>query len=164
MQYYLLSVITPTDLMPDEPEATGMLALMLLVESRKPAREDADSVLVRRCLRLNQPGPYQIQAAIQAVHSGGPTTDWGQILQLHDQLTALAPGPRRLPRLPRRPAAPPRPEHGGGAGVRGRHRAEPESGGARLPRTPHTLSASRTASSDSLPPSPDDVTRPASRT
>ncbi|MFC8347497.1 RNA polymerase sigma factor [Streptomyces sp. NPDC057280] len=104
-----------TELMPDEPEATGLLALMLLVESRRAAREDADGVLVplpeqdrdhwdralvteghalvRRCLRRNQPGPYQIQAAIQAVHSDAPPTDWGQILQLYDQLTALAPGP-----------------------------------------------------------------------
>ncbi|KUN19909.1 RNA polymerase subunit sigma-24 [Streptomyces antibioticus] len=104
-----------TELMPDEPEATGLLALMLLVESRRAAREDADGVLVplpeqdrdrwdralvaeghalvRRCLRRNQPGPYQIQAAIQAVHSDRPPTDWGQILQLYDQLMALAPSP-----------------------------------------------------------------------
>ncbi|SNX56267.1 RNA polymerase ECF family sigma subunit [Streptomyces sp. TLI_55] len=104
-----------TELMPDEPEATGLLALMLLVESRRAAREDADGVLVplpeqdrdrwdralvaeghalvRRCLRRNQPGPYQIQAAIQAVHSDAPPTDWGQILQLYDQLMALAPSP-----------------------------------------------------------------------
>ncbi|MGW7202214.1 RNA polymerase sigma factor [Streptomyces sp. NPDC054837] len=104
-----------TDLMPDEPEATGLLALMLLVESRRAAREDGDGVLVplpeqdherwdhdlvaegqdlvRRCLRRNQPGPYQIQAAIQAVHSDGPPTDWAQVLRLYDQLTALAPGP-----------------------------------------------------------------------
>jgi RNA polymerase sigma-70 factor (ECF subfamily) len=107
-----------TDLMPDEPEATGLLALMLLVESRRPARQDRDGVLVplpeqdrgrwdrgliaegqslvRRCLRRNRPGPYQIQAAIQAVHSDAPSpdaTDWGQILQLYDQLMAVAPGP-----------------------------------------------------------------------
>ncbi|MFJ2236352.1 RNA polymerase sigma factor [Streptomyces sp. NPDC087859] len=104
-----------TDLMPDEPEAAGLLALMLLVESRRAAREDSEGVLVplpeqdrgrwdrelvtegqdlvRRCLRRNQPGPYQIQAAIQAVHSDGPPTDWTQVLQLYDQLTALAPGP-----------------------------------------------------------------------
>ena len=52
--------------------------------------------LVRRCLRRNQPGPYQIQAAINAVHSDAPTaaaTDWRQILQLYDQLLALAPSP-----------------------------------------------------------------------
>lgn len=106
------------ELMPDEPEATGLLALMLLVESRRPAREDADGVLVplpeqdrdrwdrdlvgegqtlvRRCLRRNRPGPYQIQAAIQAVHSDAPTaegTDWGQVLRLYDQLMTIAPGP-----------------------------------------------------------------------
>ncbi|KOU69159.1 RNA polymerase subunit sigma-24 [Streptomyces sp. MMG1533] len=107
-----------SELMPDEPEVTGLLALMLLVESRRPARQDGDGVLVplpeqergrwdreliaegqslvRRCLRRNRPGPYQIQAAIQAVHSDAPTadaTDWGQIVQLYDQLMAMAPGP-----------------------------------------------------------------------
>ncbi|MFE0255904.1 RNA polymerase sigma factor, partial [Streptomyces sp. NPDC059010] len=106
------------DLMPDEPEATGLLALMLLVESRRDARRDAHGELVplpeqdrdrwdreliaegqelvRRCLRRNRPGPYQIQAAIQAVHSDAPDagdTDWGQILRLYDQLAAVAPGP-----------------------------------------------------------------------
>ncbi|WP_330302329.1 MULTISPECIES: RNA polymerase sigma factor [unclassified Streptomyces] len=106
------------ELMPDEPEALGLLALMLLIESRRPARAtpDGDLVLlsdqdrslwdrepitegqslVRQCLRRNQPGPYQIQAAINAVHSDAPTaatTDWGQILQLYDQLMALAPSP-----------------------------------------------------------------------
>ncbi|MFI0541562.1 RNA polymerase sigma factor [Streptomyces sp. RP5T] len=102
------------ELMPDEPEATGLLALMLLIESRRatrtdergalvplseqdPARWDRALVaegrsLVRRCLRRNQPGPYQIQAAIQAVHSDAPT-DWGQVLRLYDQLMAVAPSP-----------------------------------------------------------------------
>ncbi|MGQ4333011.1 RNA polymerase sigma factor [Streptomyces hayashii] len=107
-----------TELMPDEPEATGLLALMLLVESRRGAREDADGTLVplpaqdrgrwdrdliaegqalvRRCLRRDRPGPYQIQAAVQAVHSDAPTaeaTDWRQVLRLYDQLMALAPSP-----------------------------------------------------------------------
>jgi RNA polymerase sigma-70 factor, ECF subfamily len=106
------------ELMPDEPEVMGLLALMLLVESRRPARTSAggDLVLladqdrgqwdrgliaegqaiVRRCLRRDQPGPYQIQAAINAVHSDAPAaaaTDWPQILQLYDQLLALAPSP-----------------------------------------------------------------------
>jgi len=52
--------------------------------------------LVRKCLRRGQPGPYQIQAAINAVHSDSPTapdTDWGRILKLYDQLSAVAPGP-----------------------------------------------------------------------
>ncbi len=52
--------------------------------------------IVRRCLRRNQPGPYQIQAAIQAVHSDAPSTDitdWAQILRLYDQLLACAPSP-----------------------------------------------------------------------
>lgn len=106
------------ELMPDEPEALGLLALMLLIESRRPARATPDGdlvllsdqdrsrwdrdlitegqTLVRRCLRRDRPGPYQIQAAINAVHSDSPTaaaTDWGQILQLYDQLAALAPSP-----------------------------------------------------------------------
>jgi RNA polymerase sigma-70 factor (ECF subfamily) len=103
-------------LMPDEPEVTGLLALMLLVHSRRPARTsvrgelvllaDQDrhlwdralieegQALVRRCLVRNQPGPYQIQAAINAVHSDAATaaeTDWNQILALYDQLMALTP-------------------------------------------------------------------------
>ncbi|AXJ08504.1 RNA polymerase sigma factor [Arthrobacter sp. PM3] len=105
-------------LMPDEPEATGLLALMLLIESRRAARFTADGGLVllaaqdrghwdsalaaegrdlvRQCLRRNRPGPYQLQAAINAVHSDAATaaaTDWAQILQLYDQLLAVAPGP-----------------------------------------------------------------------
>ncbi|MFF9213223.1 MULTISPECIES: RNA polymerase sigma factor [unclassified Streptomyces] len=106
------------DLMPDEPEVLGLLALMLLTESRHPARSDASGALiplpeqdrsrwdralvaegqelVRRCLRRGRPGPYQIQAAINAVHSDAPTaqdTDWDQILRLYDHLMALAPSP-----------------------------------------------------------------------
>ncbi|QYN37514.1 RNA polymerase sigma factor [Pseudonocardia sp. DSM 110487] len=106
------------ELMPDEPEAVGLLALMLLVESRRPARTtpDGDLVLladqdrgrwdralvaegqslVRQCLRRGRPGPYQIQAAINAVHSDAPTaeaTDWRQIVALYDQLLAVAPSP-----------------------------------------------------------------------
>ncbi|MEU0433926.1 RNA polymerase sigma factor [Streptomyces sp. NPDC006290] len=106
------------ELMQDEPEALGLLALMLLVEARRPARATADGdlvlladqdrtrwdrdlitegqALVRRCLRRNRPGPYQIQAAINAVHSDAPTaaaTDWGQIRRLYDQLMELAPSP-----------------------------------------------------------------------
>ncbi|MEU8169932.1 sigma-70 family RNA polymerase sigma factor [Micromonospora sp. NPDC049004] len=106
------------ELMPDEPEASGLLALMLLTESRRAARtsaagelvplgeQDRDrwdraliaegQTLVRRCLRRDRPGPYQIQAAIAAVHSAAPRatdTDWRQILALYDQLTVVAPGP-----------------------------------------------------------------------
>jgi RNA polymerase sigma-70 factor (ECF subfamily) len=105
-------------LMPDEPEVLGLLALMLLTESRRAARTAPDGALVlladqdrtrwdraliaegqalvRRCLRRNQPGPYQIQAAINAVHSDAlvaAATDWGQILRLYDQLLAIAPSP-----------------------------------------------------------------------
>jgi RNA polymerase sigma-70 factor, ECF subfamily len=112
-------------LMPDEPEVTGLLALMLLTESRRRARTAPDGglvlladqdrsrwdrglitegqALVRQCLRRGQPGPYQIQAAINAVHAdtahgdtgpgGAGATDWRQILQLYDQLQAVAPSP-----------------------------------------------------------------------
>jgi RNA polymerase sigma-70 factor (ECF subfamily) len=104
--------------MPDEPEVLGLLALMLLTESRRVARTSADGALVlladqdrsrwdhaliaegqaivRQCLRRGQPGPYQIQAAINAVHSDAPVaaaTDWDQILRLYDQLLAVAPSP-----------------------------------------------------------------------
>jgi RNA polymerase sigma-70 factor, ECF subfamily len=106
------------ELMPDEPEVMGLLALVLLIQSRRAARTGPDEdlvvladqdrslwdrdliaegqAIVRACLRRNQPGPYQIQAAINAVHSDAPAaadTDWRQILQLYDQLLALAPGP-----------------------------------------------------------------------
>jgi RNA polymerase sigma-70 factor (ECF subfamily) len=106
------------ELMPDEPEVTGLLALMLLVAARLPARTgaggsfvqlrdqdrgrwDRDMVaegrdLVRACLRRGSPGPYQIQAAINAVHSDAADaemTDWRQILTLYDQLLALEPSP-----------------------------------------------------------------------
>ena len=105
-------------LMPDEPEVLGLLALMLLTESRRTARTSADGALVvladqdrsrwdraliaegqalvRQCLRRGQPGPYQIQAAINAVHSDAPlaaATDWEQILHLYDQLLVVAPSP-----------------------------------------------------------------------
>jgi RNA polymerase sigma-70 factor (ECF subfamily) len=106
------------ELMPDEPEVWGLLALLLLTESRRSARTDAlgtmvllpdqdralwdpaliaeGQAIVRRCLRRNQPGPYQIQAAINAVHSDASIatrTDWVQVLALYDQLLALAPNP-----------------------------------------------------------------------
>jgi RNA polymerase sigma-70 factor (ECF subfamily) len=47
--------------------------------------------LVRRCLRRNRPGPYQLQAAINAVHTDGPATDWNQVLALYDQLLRQTP-------------------------------------------------------------------------
>jgi RNA polymerase sigma-70 factor (ECF subfamily) len=106
------------ELKPDEPEVMGLLALMLLVESRRATRTTADAALVlladqdrghwdhrriaegqamvRRCLLRNQPGPYQIQAAVNAVHSDAPiaaATDWRQILALYDQHMAIAPSP-----------------------------------------------------------------------
>ncbi len=109
---------TLAELMPDEPEAIGLLALMLLSESRRAARVTADGTmvrltdqdrtrwdrtlisegheLVRACLRRNQPGSFQIQAAIAAVHADAPTaetTDWSQIVALYDQLCALRPSP-----------------------------------------------------------------------
>jgi RNA polymerase sigma-70 factor (ECF subfamily) len=106
------------ELVPKEPEVMGLLALMLLLDSRRAARvsrngelvplpeQDRDlwdrrlidegQALVRECLRVNQPGPYQIQAAINAVHSDTPcgrATDWTQILRLYDQLLALVKSP-----------------------------------------------------------------------
>ena len=105
-------------LMPDEPEVLGLLALVLLAESRRAARVAPDGSLVplaeqdrsrwdaalvaegqelvRRCLRRGAPGPYQVQAAIQAVHSDAATaadTDWSQVLALYDHLLALTASP-----------------------------------------------------------------------
>ena len=103
-------------LLPDEHEIIGLLALMLLTESRRRARLsdtgelitlsnqnpglwDATRIaeghrLVRACLRHNRPGKYQIQAAIAAVHADAATaedTDWSQIVALYDQLLAVLP-------------------------------------------------------------------------
>ena len=103
------------ELMPDEPEATGLLAVMLLTEARRGARTGPGGALVplseqdrsrwdpalltegrelvRACLRRGRPGPYQIQAAINAVHAEPAGTDWTQVVLLYDQLMALAPSP-----------------------------------------------------------------------
>lgn len=106
------------ELMPNEPEVRGLLALMLLIHSRRAARTGSDGetillgaqdrklwdrtlinegqAVVRMCLERNEPGPYQIQAAINAVHSDAATaadTDWWQIVRLYDQLLALNPSP-----------------------------------------------------------------------
>ncbi len=105
-------------LTPDEPEVAGLLALLLLTEARRASRIRADGSLVllaeqdrsqwdraaidegqqivRRCLVRNQPGPYQLQAAIGAVHvdaASAEETDWSQILALYDQLLEMAPTP-----------------------------------------------------------------------
>jgi RNA polymerase sigma-70 factor (ECF subfamily) len=106
------------DLGPGEPETSGLLALMLFIDARRDSRVDEHGAfvrlaeqdrsrwntarleearaLMRACLAHNQPGPFQIQAAINAVHSDAldsASTDWGQILALYDQLMALAPSP-----------------------------------------------------------------------
>jgi RNA polymerase sigma-70 factor, ECF subfamily len=105
-----------TALMPDEPEAQGMLALMLLHDARRPARIDANGNLVTleeqdrsiwdqaqiaegaaildRALRRRRAGPFQIQAAIAACHATAPVaaqTDWAQIVGLYGQLSQVAP-------------------------------------------------------------------------
>src|SRR5207248_4819026 len=107
-----------TTLTPDEPEGSGLLALLLFTEARRASRIRADGSLVllgeqdrsrwdqaaieegqgivRWCLRRNQPGPYQLQAAISAVHADAVTaeaTDWSQIVALYNQLLAVAPTP-----------------------------------------------------------------------
>ena len=106
------------ELMPDEPEALGLLALWLLTAARRPARTGPDGSLslladqdrslwdrdliaeghelVRKCLRRNAPGPYQLQAAINAVHTDADAaadTDWRQVVQLYDQLLRIQPTP-----------------------------------------------------------------------
>lgn len=106
------------ELMPDVPEAAGLLALMLLTDARRAARVDAEGSmvrlsdqdrtlwnrtliaegheLVRRCLRRNRPGPFQVQAAIAAVHADARSradTDWHQIVALYEQLYELRPDP-----------------------------------------------------------------------
>ncbi len=105
-------------LMPDEPETLGLLALMLLHDARRDARVDADgdlvlledqdrsrwdaariaegTALVEGSLRMGRPGPYQIQAAIAALHDGAPTaaeTDWRQIALLYDAMRRMDPSP-----------------------------------------------------------------------
>jgi RNA polymerase sigma-70 factor (ECF subfamily) len=107
-----------TSLMSEEPEAVGLLALLLLTESRYRARLDEHGALVllrdqnrshwdraliqeghalvHACLRRDRPGPYQLHAAINAVHTDADSvqaTDWSQILTLYDQLLAMAPTP-----------------------------------------------------------------------
>ncbi|NUP74582.1 MAG: sigma-70 family RNA polymerase sigma factor [Sinomonas sp.] len=109
---------TVSALLPEEPEATGLLALLLLSESRREARSGPGGTLVplaeqdrslwdaaliseglamvQHCLQLGRLGPYQLQAAIQAVHSLAPSadaTDWQRIIRLYDLLAQIAPGP-----------------------------------------------------------------------
>jgi RNA polymerase sigma-70 factor (ECF subfamily) len=105
-------------LVPDAPEVRGLLALQLLILARRPARTTVDGTpirladqdrsrwdpallaegqqIVRDCVRLGQPGPYQLQAAINAVHSAASSvasTDWPAVVRLYDQLLALTPTP-----------------------------------------------------------------------
>jgi RNA polymerase sigma-70 factor (ECF subfamily) len=106
------------DLMPDEPEALGLLSLVLFHDSRRPVRLDAAADLVTldaqdrslwdramideasrildRAMRLGRPGPYQLQAAIAACHATAPTaaeTDWVEIALLYERLCQLVPSP-----------------------------------------------------------------------
>ena len=113
----LREMVAATPSLGAQPEVDGLLALMLLIESRATARVhdgrlvpldeqdrtswDAGMIdeghrLVRDCLALNRPGPYQVQAAINAVHTDAldaSMTDWSQVVRLYDQLLVLAPGP-----------------------------------------------------------------------
>jgi RNA polymerase sigma-70 factor (ECF subfamily) len=113
----LREMVLATPSLGTQPEVDGLLALMLLTESRSPARVH-DGVLVpldqqdrslwnatliaeghrlvRGCLALNRPGPYQLQAAINAVHTDAleaSMTDWGQVVALFDQLATISPSP-----------------------------------------------------------------------
>jgi RNA polymerase sigma-70 factor, ECF subfamily len=106
------------ELLPEDPESLGLLALMLLIDARRNARIDGNGAFVRLadqdrkrwdrgridegeallsvCLALDRPGPYQLQAAINAVHSDARSaehTDWTQILALYDRLIAMSPSP-----------------------------------------------------------------------
>ena len=148
------------ELMPDEPEVAGLLALLLLSEARRPARTAADGsvvllpdqdrtlwdpaliaeghALVRACLRRNQPGPYQIQAAINAVHTDAATagdTDWAQILALYDQLLVFRrPRSSRSTARSRSPRSPAR--------RRGSRRSRSWSSAATTPTTPSAPTSS----------------------
>jgi RNA polymerase sigma-70 factor (ECF subfamily) len=107
-----------SELMPDEPEALGLLSLMLLHDSRRAARLDRAGELVTleeqdrtlwhneaiaegckvldRAVRLRRPGPYQLQAAVAATHAQAPTaadTDWREIVILYERLSEIAPTP-----------------------------------------------------------------------
>jgi RNA polymerase sigma-70 factor (ECF subfamily) len=106
------------ELKPAEPEVAGLLALLLFIDARRDARADTEGGFVRladqdrsrwnaarleearglmhACLARNRPGPYQLQAAINAVHCDAPdfaSTDWPQILRIYDQLLAVNPNP-----------------------------------------------------------------------
>ena len=106
------------ELMPDEPEALGLLSLMVLHDARRPARVDAAGDLVTledqdrtlwdtrvigeacavldAAVRLGRPGPYQVQATIAACHATAPTaaaTDWAAIAMLYERLTQMVPSP-----------------------------------------------------------------------
>ena len=106
------------ELLPEEAEAHGLLALLLLTDARRPARTDADGLAVSledqdrsrwdraaiaegtavldHALALGRPGPFQVQAAVAALHAEAPTwdaTDWPQIAALYGELHRLAPSP-----------------------------------------------------------------------
>ena len=106
------------ELLPAEAEASGLLAFLLLTDARRPARTDAEGVpvaledqdrgrwdqaliaegtaILERALALGSPGPFQVQAAIAALHAEAPhwdATDWPQIAALYGELSRLAPSP-----------------------------------------------------------------------
>jgi RNA polymerase sigma-70 factor (ECF subfamily) len=81
------------ELMPDEPEALGLLALLLLLPRHRGQQVEEGRALLRQCLRRDRPGPYQLQAAIAAVHAEDGPTDWAQVVALYDQLITVLPTP-----------------------------------------------------------------------
>ena len=157
----LREMVTGTPALGRLPEVDGLLALMLLTESRSRARVhdgvlvpldeqdrtlwdaamiDEGHRLVRGCLALNRPGPYQVQAAINAVHTDAldaSMTDWSQVVALFDQLLALSPEPGG------------RPQPGGGG--RGGRRA---GGGARPGRAARAHVVPRLARDPGRPAAP----------
>ena len=167
------------ELMPDEPEVLGLLALMLMTDARREARTGPDGELVtleeqdralwnreqlmdgvyiiERALRMRQPGPFQLQAVIAANHVGAPdaqATNWHNIARLYGELAQLQPTPRRRaqPRRRRRDGGRPRRRALADRSARGRRRARRVPPAARCPRRPAAARWSRGGVRCGVPP------------